>query len=250
MHQRSATAAGRNPLSPDSSETVLVVEDDPNTRELIQMYLEQAGFDVSCAAEGRRGLELALALEPSLVVLDLMLPGIDGWAICRSLRQSSDVPILILSARQEEEDRLLGLGLGADDYVVKPFSPREVVMRVQAILRRSQRARPAPREDEPTDDGLGSGPIRVDPERRTASSYGTEVVLTPSEYRLLCAMMRRPGRTFDRSELLGHLYPSGGSAVPKVIDVHIGKLRQKLEPQPSEPRHVQTVRGFGYRFVE
>ena len=223
---------------------VLVVEDDPNTRDILRMYLERAGYELQAAADGDTGLRLARRIQPDLIVLDLMLPGMDGWEVCRNLREWSDVPILILSARQEEQDRLLGLGLGADDYVVKPFSPREVVLRVQAILRRM---RPRRNEAELADP-LVRGPIEIDSERHVVSAYGREVTLTPSEFKLLLALMQTPGKTFDRRELLDHLYPMGGSVVPKVVDVHIGKLRHKIEPVPAHPRHVITVRGFGYRF--
>jgi len=219
------------------------VEDDPRTAALLELYLRDAGFEAKVEHDGKRGLRAALRGEADLVILDLMLPGCDGWTICRRLRRHSDVPILILSARQEEEDRLAGLGLGADDYVVKPFSPREVVLRVQAILRRTERAvagtgvDPAP-----------SGPIHIDRERRCAVTYGREVALTPSEFRLLEAFTDSPGRTFERRELLDRLYPTGACVVPKVIDVHVAKLRQKVEPQARRPRHIVTVRGFGYRF--
>lgn len=249
--RRSPTSGPTGSGAHAALDSLLVIEDDPNTRDILRLYLERAGFAVRCAADGQAGLDQALESMPALVVLDLMLPGVDGWSVCRRLRDLGDVPILILSARQEEEDRLLGLGLGADDYVVKPFSPREVVMRVQAILRRARRE-PAPvqQDDAGATQVLGSGPVRLDPDERRVTVYGREVTLTPSEYRLLHAMMRRPGRTFDRSELLDHLYPTGGSAVPKAIDVHVGKLRQKIEPEPTQPRHLQTVRGFGYRFCE
>ncbi len=228
----------------DDVKAVLVVEDEPKTRDILRIYLEGAGYVVLLAADGREGLRLAEAESVDLVVLDLMLPGMDGWSVCRRLREHSEVPILILSARQEEQDRLLGLGLGADDYVVKPFSPREIVLRVQAILRRTHG------RVEPDGDGdlVGDGPIQIDTERRRVTAHGCEVTLTPSEYKLLLALMRRPGKTFERSELLDHLYPMGGAVVPKVVDVHIGKLRQKIEPNPGHPEFVETVRGFGYRF--
>ena len=215
---------------------ILVVEDDRRTAGLLELYLTDAGFRVTVEHDGDRGLERARRGEHDLVVLDLMLPGRDGWSVCGELRRSSDVPILILSARQEEDDRLVGLGLGADDYVVKPFSPREIVLRVQAILRRTRSPRPT------------ALALTIDRERRCAVAHGREVALTPSEYKLLDAMLSAPGRTFERRELLDHLYPTGGCVVPKVVDVHIAKLRQKVEPDPVRPRHIVTVRGFGYRF--
>ena len=162
------------------SSSVLVIEDDAKTCAILQLYLEGAGFDVLTASDGRTGLRLAQGRAPCLIVLDLMLPGIDGWSICRSIRESSDVPILILSARQEEDDRLLGLGLGADDYVVKPFSPREVVMRVQTILRRVQPSAQLRRVALAGEtDSLGRGPLRLYENERRVTSYGHEVSLTP-----------------------------------------------------------------------
>lgn len=226
---------------------VLIVEDDPRTAALLELYLRDSGFLAKVEHDGKQGLRAALGGEADLVILDLMLPGCDGWTICRQLRRQSDVPILILSARQEEEDRLVGLGLGADDYVVKPFSPREVVLRVRAILRRTERVVSASRRQEPGDPE-SSEPIRVDRERRCAVAYGRRVPLTPSEFRLLAAFTESPRRTFDRQELLDRLYPTGGCVVPKVIDVHVAKLRQKVEPEARRPRHIVTVRGFGYRF--
>ena len=233
--------------TPKSRRSILVVEDDPETSRILQIYFENAGARVHVARDGVAGLRSARALLPDLVVLDLMLPGLDGWEVCRQLRDESDVPILILSARQEESDRLLGLGLGADDYVIKPFSPREVVLRAEAILRRTG-SRAAANEAPP--ERLGKGALQLDPAKRLAIVSGTEIELTPSEYKILFALMRRPGRTLDRDDLLGQLYPSGGSAVPKAIDVHMRNLRQKLEADPAHPRYLRTVRGFGYRFVE
>jgi len=221
---------------------ILVVEDDEKTASILRIYLEEAGYAVVEAHDGILGLTLAASENPDLVILDLMLPGLDGWEICRGLRKVGNLPILIVSARQEEDDRLLGLELGADDYVVKPFSPREVVARVKAILRRAKSA--------PTGASRTSAPpIAIDTEAHFATSYGKEVRLTPSEYRLLSALLRRPGRTYSREELLAALYPNGGSVVLKAIDVHMANLRQKLEPEPHRPRHLLTVRGFGYRFL-
>jgi DNA-binding response OmpR family regulator len=232
---------------------ILVVEDELRTREILALYLGEAGYDVQSVHDGRSALDAVDERPPQLIVLDLMLPGMDGWEVCRRIRQTSDLPIIILSARQEEEDRLLGLGLGADDYVVKPFSPREIVLRVKAILRRTRSsAQPAHGSDsewshEPQT--IGTGEVILDEERRSVSVRGQEVILTPSEYKLLTALMRRPNKTFARDELLNQLYPLGGQVVPKVIDVHIGKLRHKIETDPQHPTHVITVRGFGYRFA-
>ncbi len=229
---------------PKNGSYILIVEDDPKTSDILRLYLEESGFTTRCISHGNTALRVATEHPPDLVVLDLMLPGMDGWSVCRHLREESDVPILILSARQEEEDRLLGLGLGGDDYVVKPFSPREIVLRVQAILRRFQHSKTAKPET-----SLGQGAIRVNLAKHQVTAHGREVELTPSEYKILLAFLRAPGKTFERGELLDHLYPVGNYVVPKVIDVHIGKLRQKIEPKPSQPCHLLTVRGFGYRFV-
>ncbi len=172
-----------------------------------------------------------------------MLPGADGWEICRTLRKTSDVPILMLTAREEEIDRVLGLSLGADDYVVKPFSPRELVERVKAILRRTNQ-RPAPATC------FKHGPLELDLDKRRVSLDGAPVALTSVEYKLLQAFMSAPGKAFSREELLNHIYQRGETVVDRVVDVHIGHLRQKLADDPSAPLFIETVRGYGYRFAE
>jgi DNA-binding response OmpR family regulator len=173
-----------------------------------------------------------------------MLPGMDGWEICRELRKVSDVPILMLTAREEEIDRVLGLSLGADDYVVKPFSPRELVERVKAILRR---VRPAP---QPEPAILSHAGLILDPVRHRVTMEGQSVELTAVEFKLLHALMRAPGRVLSREELLDRLYEHGETVVDRVVDVHIGKLRQKLGDDPNAPRYIRTVRGFGYQFAD
>ncbi len=223
----------------------MIVEDDKKTASLVALYLEREGFETVIAHDGRQALELAGRHKPIFVILDLMLPLLDGWEVCRQLRQSSDVPILILSAREEEVDRVSGLTLGADDYVVKPFSPREVVARVKAILRRG-RLRQAEDKGILSHEGLV-----LDLERRKVTLEGASVLLTPHEFTLLHTLMAAPGRVFTRAELLFHLYPRHEAIViDRVVDVHIGKLRQKIEKDPSTPRYVLTVRGVGYQFVE
>ena len=221
---------------------ILVVEDDRNIQALVVRYLENAGFSTITADDGPGGLEMARRRAPAFVILDLNLPGLDGTELCRELRKTSDVPILMLTARADEVDRVVGFSLGADDYVVKPFSPRELVERVKAILRR---ARP-PADGEP----LRHGALELDPEKRKVTHNGDEIALTPSEYKLLHALMARPGRAFTRDELLGRLYEHGETVVDRVVDVHIGKLRHKIEPDPSQPRYIETVHGVGYRFAE
>ncbi len=228
-----------------SRRPILIVEDDRNIASLVEQYLQKDGFETVTAGDGDNGLALARREDPALVILDVNLPGIDGWEVCRALRRDSDVPILMLTARAEEMDRVVGLSIGADDYVVKPFSPRELVERVKAILRRTT-ARP----ESSIAAILESGPIRLDPERHAVSVDGADVALTPSEFKLLQTMMQAPGKVFSRDELLDRLYDNGGVVVDRVIDVHMGKLRQKLEPDPSTPQFLLTVHGVGYRFAD
>jgi DNA-binding response OmpR family regulator len=197
------------------------------------------------ARDGLQALRLAERHRPELVILDIMLPRMDGWEVLRRLRQHSRVPVIMLTARDEEVDRVAGLTLGADDYVVKPFSPRELVARVQAVLRRSGR-----------DAGSGEGRythgnLLLDTEKMRLTVGGKAIALTPHEYRLLRTLMGRPGRVFTRDELLGRLYPRGeATVIERVVDVHIGKLRRKIEPDPSAPSRILTVRGVGYRFAD
>ncbi len=223
---------------------ILIIEDDRNTAALVAAYLEREGFATLTAHDGEAGLELARSRAPGFVILDLMLPKIDGWEVCRQLRATSRVPILMLTAREEEIDRVTGLALGADDYVVKPFSPRELVARVKAILRR---ARPVPQEPNAA---LAAGDLRLDPEKHRVTRNGEPIELTAAEFKLLQALMGAPGRLFNRGELVERIYEHGEAVVDRVIDVHIGKLRQKLGDDPANPRLIQTVRGFGYRLQE
>jgi DNA-binding response OmpR family regulator len=224
---------------------ILIVEDDKKTAALVALYLDREGFQTIVAHDGRQGLELAKRHSPIFVILDLMLPELDGWEVCRQLRRFSDVPIIMLTAREEEVDRISGLTLGADDYVVKPFSPRELVARVKAILRRG---RLLPVKDKSI---LSYKDLELDLEKRTVRLKGRSVQLTPHEYALLQALMAFPGRIFTRDELLNHLYPAGEALViDRVIDVHIGKLRQKIEDNPSTPSYILTARGVGYHFAE
>jgi DNA-binding response OmpR family regulator len=231
-------------LHADRVGPVLIVEDDRNTAALIKTYLEKEGFEAIVAYDGEEALNIIKTSNPGFVILDIMLPKMDGWEVCRRLRNFSDVPVLMLTAREEEIDRVLGLTLGADDYVVKPFSPRELLERVKAILRR---ARPVQLQKRQV---LSRGGLVLDPEKLKVTLHGRLVALTSHEYKLLYALMRSPGRVFSRSELLDHFYQHGEVVVDRVIDVHIGKLRQKIEPDPASPRYIQTVRGFGYRFAD
>ncbi len=224
---------------------ILVVEDDRKISSLVGIYLQREGFRTRFAYDGSSALELLATLSPELIILDLMLPSVDGWQVCQKIRERSNVPILILTARGEEAERVLGLTLGADDYVVKPFSPRELVERVKAILRRVKRV--------PTGQNGGvfkCGALGIDHAKRKVTVGGVPVALTPSEYLLLTELTSFPGRVFSREQLLRCLYPAGEEVVERVVDVHIGKLRQKIEPGESEMRLIQTVRGIGYRFAE
>jgi DNA-binding response OmpR family regulator len=224
---------------------ILVIEDDRKTASLIQLYLEREGFQIAVAYDGLQGLKLAKRLDPVFVILDLMLPELDGWEVCRQLRQWSNVPILMLTARGDEIDKVSGLTLGADDYVVKPFSPRELVARVKAILRRGHS------EIENRASVMRQGPVVLDLEKRQLTVEGHPVSLTPHEYALLKALLSYPGKTFTRDELLDRIYPFGEAVViDRVVDVHIGKLRLKIEKDPSNPKHILTVRGIGYRFSD
>ena len=225
------------------SAPILIIEDDHNTAALIATYLEREGFKTQAVHDGEQALELARQQTPGFVILDIMLPKVDGWEICRELRKLSDVPILMLTAREEEIDRVLGLSLGADDYVVKPFSPRELVERVKAILRRTTR------REKPVLN-FAHQDLLLDTEKRRVTLAGQSIELTSVEYKLLQALMSAPGKAFSRDDLLNHVYERGESVVDRVVDVHIGHLRQKLSDDPATPRYIETVRGFGYRFAE
>ena len=225
--------------------TVLIVEDDHHTAELVALYLEREGFQALTANDGAQGVALAKRHRPDLVILDLMLPKVDGWEVCRRLRRFSEVPVIMLTARDEEIDRVAGLTMGADDYVIKPFSPRELVARVIAVLRRVQPSKVSP------DKVLHHEDITLDLEKRMLYVRNQAVDLTHHEYKLLEALMRAPGKVFTRDELLDYIYPMGEALViDRVVDVHVGKLREKIETNPSEPGYILTVRGIGYRFAE
>lgn len=222
---------------------ILIAEDDPNTARLVAMYLEREGYTVLIAPDGAKALELAARQELRLVVLDLMLPVVDGWEVCYRLREQGSVPILMLTARGEEMDRVAGLAMGADDYVVKPFSPRELVARVNALLRRSEGklGQPAAR--------LTAGDLMLDLDTYQARRGDRALELTLHEFRILAALMEKPGRVLSRDQLLNRLYPQGEAVVDRVIDVHIGKLRQKLDIDPAQPSCINTVRGVGYSLL-
>ncbi len=221
---------------------ILIVEDDRKTSELLCLYLAREGFGTVTAFSGREALELFSRHKPIFTILDVMLPDIDGWDVCRRLRKCSSVPILMLTAQGEAHDRVRGLTLGADDYVVKPFSFAELVARVKAILRRSKA--------EPVAEALSHGGLTVDREKHRVTVGDRGVAVTAFEFRLLQTLMAAPGRVFTREELLASLYPTGGVVVERVIDVHVGKLRQKIEDDTAHPRYILTERGYGYRFAD
>ncbi|MDD2852864.1 MAG: response regulator transcription factor [Desulfuromonadaceae bacterium] len=224
--------------------TVLIVEDDRNTAALVAAYLEREGFATKVVHDGGLALQAAGDCNPVFVILDVMLPNMTGWEICSTLRKCSEVPVLMLTAREEEVDRVAGLAMGADDYVVKPFSPRELVERVKAILRRSRAASP------PASTTISCDGLELDHEKHRVIRDGHPLALTSSEYKILLALMSAPGKAFSREELLDHCYQNGETVIDRVIDVHIGKLRQKIEDDTTQPRFILTVRGHGYRFKD
>ena len=223
--------------------TVLIVEDDPNTLEIVELYLRRDGHKVLMAQDGLEGLRLVREAHPDLVVLDLMLPGMDGMEVCRILREESGVPIVMLTARVEEEDRLAGLDMGADDYLTKPFGPRELAARVRAVLRRT--ARDA-LEGGPAE--LAQGDVKVDLRHHAVYISGAQVILTPTEFRLLSLLMREPGRTFTREQIIDRVFGYDSDGFDRTVDAHVSNLRRKLETDPDKPRYIHTIYGVGYRF--
>ncbi len=222
---------------------ILVVEDEPSVGEVLQLYLRRAGFAVTLFQDGQKAVEQLEAQLPALVILDLMLPGVDGWEITRRLRDRSSVPIIMLTARGQEIDRIAGLELGADDYVVKPFSPQELVSRVRAVLRRVQP--PASGEKEPA---LQFGDLSIDPQTRLVTVKGEEKNLTAREFDLLYLLAQHPRQVFTRDQLLERVWGEADYIDSSTVTVHIRRLREKIEPDPANPRHLHTVWGVGYRF--
>ena len=225
------------------AQTVLVVDDEPRIAAIAADYLRHAGYAVLTAADGVQALQLARARRPDLVVLDLGLPGLGGLEVARALRAETAVPIVMLTARVEESDRLLGLELGADDYITKPFSPRELVARVKAVLRR-------------TDQGAGTGTVlrladlTLDTARLSVSRGGGAIDLTPTEFQLLATLARHPGRVFTRAQLLDAVRGEAGESFDRAIDAHVKNVRRKLEPDTRNPRYILTVYGVGYKAAE
>ena len=220
---------------------ILVVDDEPKIVQLVRDYLERAGFAVSTARDGNEALMRAHQERPDLIVLDLGLPGLDGLEVTRRLRRDSGVPIIMLTARHEETDKVVGLELGADDYVTKPFSPRELEARVRAVLRRQTRAQ---------DDVLRAGDLTLDIPRLRTEVSGRPISLTATEFELLAALARQPGRVFTRAQLLDAIHGVAFDSYERAIDAHVKNLRKKIEPTPGHPRYLLTVHGVGYRFAD
>ena len=223
---------------------ILVVDDEPQIMRVLKGYLEAAGFQVIPAYDGGEALAAFRHVAPDLIVLDLMLPQVDGLDVARAIRRESDVPIIMLTARVDEADRLIGLELGADDYVAKPFSPREVVARVRAVLRRAGGG------PEPAGRVLAAGDVALDMDKRQASVAGRPVELTPTEFDLLATLVENPGRVFSRMQLLDKLQGYAYEGYERTIDVHVKNLRQKIEADPKRPTYILTVYGLGYKFAE
>ncbi len=222
---------------------ILVVDDEPKIVKLARDYLARSGFQVLSAADGPAALASARRERPDLIVLDLNLPGMDGLDVCRVIRRESDVPIIMLTARVDETDRLIGLELGADDYIVKPFSPRELVARVRAVLRRAQ--------GEILKPGLIEiGNLEIDLTGHRVTQDGAPLHLTPNEFKLLAALARHPGQTFTRAQLLDQLHGVVYEGFDRSIDAHIKNLRRKVELDPAEPQFILTVYGIGYKFAD
>jgi two-component system, OmpR family, alkaline phosphatase synthesis response regulator PhoP len=223
---------------------ILVVEDESKIARLVRDYLEHAGFEVVVAGDGEVALAETRRARPDLVVLDLGLPGRDGLDVARSLRRTSNVPIVMLTARGEETDRVVGLELGADDYVVKPFSPRELVARVRAVLRRTEAAGAGGAEV------LRVADVEVDLPRMRVAVGGRPVELTPTEFQLLATLASEPGRVFTRGQLLDAVHGVAFESYERAVDAHVKNLRKKIEPTPGRPRYLLTVHGVGYRFAD
>jgi two-component system alkaline phosphatase synthesis response regulator PhoP len=225
--------------------TILVVDDEAKIVQIARDYLEHAGFSVLAAADGAAAIDLALSRHPDLIVLDIGLPAVDGLDVTRAVRKYGDTPIIMLTARGEESDKLVGLELGADDYIVKPFSPKELVARVRAVLRRAEARREAP-----VSQVIYTAGLTLDLPKMAVSVNGKPAQLTASEFQLLAALAQQPGRIFTRAQLLDALRGVAFESYERAIDAHIKNIRRKIEPDPREPRYIQTVYGVGYKFAE
>jgi DNA-binding response OmpR family regulator len=232
-------------MAANTMKTILVVDDEPKIVQLTKDYLEHAGFVVLTAASGKPALALARAERPDLVILDLGLPDLDGLDVLRAVRREANLPIVVLTARGEETDKLIGLELGADDYITKPFSPKELVARVRAVLRRSDST-----AGNPNDDVIHLADLSLDLPRMRVTQAGRTVELTSTEFQLLATLARQPGRIFTRSQLLDALHGVAFESYERAVDAHIKNIRRKLEPNPREPRYIQMVYGVGYKIAD
>lgn len=222
---------------------ILLIEDDPDSAKIVRRYLEREGFRLEHAADGQTGLEMALDNRPSLIILDWMLPKLSGLELLKELRKHQQTPVIMLTARTEEMDRILGLEFGADDYVLKPFSPRELVARVKAVLRRVS-------QEKASSKTIELGKLKINTDKRTVQYAGNKLDLTMLEFEILYLLAQYPGKVFSRNDLLDRVWGRDFSGVDRVVDVHISKLRQKLEFDPKLPKVLKTVRGIGYQLSE
>ncbi len=224
---------------------ILIVDDEPGIVRLISMYLEREGYGTITARSGAEALDMVARLSPPLVILDIMLPDIDGWEVCREIRRHSDTPIIMLTARDEDEDKIVGLEMGADDYVTKPFVPRELVARVKVILRRTRQS-----SADTKSDALDLGALTIDPARREVYLEGAPIQLRAKEFDLLLELARKPGIVFEREKLLQDVWGYDFFGDSGTIDVHVRRLRAKLNDDSSNPRFIETIWGRGYRFKD
>ncbi|MDF2720969.1 MAG: DNA-binding response regulator [Paenibacillus sp.] len=229
------------------SERVLVADDETNITDVCRRYLEREGYHVITARDGLEALELWSSKKPDLIVLDLMMPRKDGWEVCEEIRQTEDVPVIMLTARGEEQDRLMGLTLGADDYLTKPFSPRELVLRVRAILRRVRHTQPA--QDTSSEQMIRYEDFTIHVGKRRVEVCGQAIELTVTEFEMLYLLASHPDQVFSRSQILNKLWDFSYEGDTTTVTVHIRRLREKIEPNPSEPRYIKTVWGIGYKFA-
>ncbi len=223
------------------TETILVVDDQSSVRQLLQEYLTEQGFRVVTAEDGQKALYAARHEQPNLILLDIMMPKMDGYQFLRQYRQERQTPVIIITAREEETDAVLGLDLGADDYIIKPFRMRELLARIRAVLRRLEGVEERP-------ELLRAGDVTLDQAMHTVTIRGEPVVLTPLEFDLLAVLMRSPGQVFTRTQLVDHLLNSGFTGLDRTLNVHVRNLRTKIEADPGNPQYVETVFGVGYRF--
>jgi len=222
---------------------IVIVEDEPSISEVISLYLSRAGYDVTTFSDGLAAFDYFAKLLPDLVILDVMLPGMDGFSLIRNIRDRSEVPVILLTSRREESDRIAGLELGADDYVVKPFSPQELVSRVRAVLRRTQS-----KTESPTHRIVQTGNLNINPQTREVSANGSEIILTAREFDLLYHLVTHPRQVFSRDQLLESIWGLHDFIDPSTVTVHIRRLREKIELDPTSPVHLVTAWGVGYKF--